>query len=70
LIWAAKNGRIPTVIFLIEAGCNCSLKDNKGKSFMDILKENHPGKVNEVQVTLVFLCNNSHFYFFFHKITC
>ena len=58
LMFASYNGRIPVVISLIEAGCNYSLRNKDyslrnvfGKSAMDILREEHPAKVKEVQVS-------------------
>ena len=51
LMWASRNGHIPIVISLIEAGCDYSLKPKGGKSAMDFLREKHPDKVEEVQVS-------------------
>jgi ankyrin repeat protein len=51
LIAAAGNGHIPTVIYLIEAGCDHSLSNKDGKSALDYVEEKHPDKVKEVQVT-------------------
>jgi serine/threonine-protein phosphatase 6 regulatory ankyrin repeat subunit B len=50
LMKAAENGHIPIMISLIEAGCNHSLKNKEGESGMDLLRENQPDKVKEVQV--------------------
>ena len=50
LILASYHG-IPTVISLIEAGCDFSLRNKEGKSAMDYLREEHPDKVKEVQVS-------------------
>ena len=51
LIYASSNGQIPVVISLIEAGCDYSHRDNEGKSAMDKLRQYHPDKVKEVQVS-------------------
>ena len=51
LIAASHNGKIPIVISLIEAGCDQSLRNKEGKSAMDYLREKHPDKVKEVQVS-------------------
>ena len=51
LIWAAENDEIPVVISLIKAGCDYSLRNNQSKSGMDWLRERHPDKVKEVQVS-------------------
>jgi hypothetical protein len=48
---AAYKCHIPTVIYLIEAGCDHLLRDKKGKSALDFMKEKQPDKVKEVQVT-------------------
>ena len=42
---------IPTVIYLIVAGCDHSLRNKEGKSALDFVKEKHSDKVKEVQVT-------------------
>ena len=39
------------VISLIKAGCDYSLRNKNGKSAMDYLRERHPDKVEEVQVS-------------------
>jgi ankyrin repeat protein len=64
LIQAAQHGRIPTVIYLIEAGCDHSLRNKDGKSALDIVKENHSYQVKEVQVTQ----NLSHSYLLAHYL--
>ena len=51
LMEASYNGEIPVVISLIKAGCDYSLRNKEGKSAMDVLREKHPGKVEEVQVS-------------------
>jgi ankyrin repeat protein len=51
LMKAAANGHIPIMISLIEAGCNHSLKNKEGKSGMDLLRQNYPDKVKEMEVT-------------------
>ena len=51
LMEASLYGYIPVVISLIEAGCDYSLRNKEGKSAMDYLRERHPGKVKEVQVS-------------------
>ena len=51
LILASYHGHIPVVISLIEAGCDYSLRNKKGKSAMDYLREKHPDKVKQVQVS-------------------
>ena len=48
---ASYFGYIPIVISLIEAGCDASLRNKGGKSAMDYLRERHPDKVEEVQVS-------------------
>ena len=49
--WAASNGDIDIVKLLISEGANPSLKDKDGMSAMDYVKEMHPSKVNEVEVS-------------------
>ena len=51
LMYASYHGEIPIVISLIEAGCDYSLRNKEGKSAMDYLREEHPDKVKEVQVS-------------------
>ena len=51
LILASYKGRIPVVISRIKAGCDYSLRSKEGKSAMDYLREKHPDKVKEVQVS-------------------
>ena len=51
LMWASYHGHIPVVISLIKAGCDYSLRTREGTSAMDILRERHPDKVEEVQVS-------------------
>ena len=51
LMWASYHGHIPVIISLIEAGCDYSLRNKEGKSAMDVLREKHPDKVEEVQVS-------------------
>ena len=51
LIAASYYGHIPIVISLIEAGCDYSLRSKAGKSAMDWLREKHPDKVEQVQVS-------------------
>jgi hypothetical protein len=50
---AAIRGDLSIVFTLIEAGCNYSLKNKKGKTALDILKEEYPDKLKEVQVILL-----------------
>jgi ankyrin repeat protein len=65
LMLAADNGRIPTVIYLIEAGCDHSLRNKEGKSALDFVKEKHSDKVKEVQVTQYL----THSYLLTHLLT-
>ena len=51
LMKAAGSGHIPTVIYLIEAGSDHSIRNKQGKSALDFVKEKHSDKVKEVQVT-------------------
>lgn len=53
LTLAANRGDLSIVFTLIEAGCNYYLKNKRGKTALDILKEEYPDKLNEVQVTLL-----------------
>jgi hypothetical protein len=65
LMSAAWNGRIPTVIYLIKAGCDHSLRNKEGKSALDFVKEKHSDKVKEVQVTQYL----THSYLLTHLLT-
>ena len=64
MIYAAKNGKIDIVELLISKGGNPSIRDNSGKSAMDWLKERHPSKVDEVQVSRLSITN---FHQFLHR---
>ena len=51
LMEASMNGQKAICELLIEAGCDYSLRNKEGKSAMDYLREKHPDKVKEVQVS-------------------
>ena len=65
LMAAAYNGHIATVVYLIVAGCDHSLRNKGGKSALDYVKEKHSDKVKEVQVTQ----NLSHSYLLAQLLT-